>query len=113
MVIELVHCINTVHFENYEKNQLGFGADVKGKKNKSVVEKFWYLNLDPKTMTLEISRLSIPKEKKKQMCCSIIDVLVLFVIFVTLASFSPRENTINSSFGLASHRSASISSMYM
>lgn len=43
VVIELVDCINTVHFENYEKKQLGFGADVKGKKNKSVVEKFWYL----------------------------------------------------------------------
>lgn len=43
VVIELVDCVYTVHFENYEKKQLGFGADVKGKKNKSVVEKFWYL----------------------------------------------------------------------
>lgn len=32
VVIELVDCINTVHFENYEKNQLGFGADVRGRK---------------------------------------------------------------------------------
>lgn len=32
VVIELVDCINTVHFENYEKNQLGSGADVRGRK---------------------------------------------------------------------------------
>lgn len=32
VVIELVDCINTVHFENYEKKQLGSGADVRGRK---------------------------------------------------------------------------------
>lgn len=31
VVIELVDCINTVHFENYEKKN-GFGADVRGRK---------------------------------------------------------------------------------
>lgn len=42
VVIELVDCINTVHFENYEKTTW-IWCRCKEKKNKSVVEKFWYL----------------------------------------------------------------------